>query len=172
MPSVDNSSTPADLRFRIGVLLYFRDEQGRLLLIRRERPPNEGSWCAIGGKLEMTIGESPYECAQREAQEEVGLRLNVEELRLRVILSEKDYEKTGHWLMFVFQVLTPLKELPQSIEEGEFKFFESGSLDDVNIPELDRRILSKYILTQKSGLHMLRSDGEGHPLVEESRVSV
>src|SRR5690606_25197196 len=69
-------------RFRIGALLCFRDAAGRLLLIERARQPNQGLWCAVGGKLEMPTGESPYECAVREAREEVGARLSAADLRL------------------------------------------------------------------------------------------
>lgn len=157
-------------RFRIGTLLYFRDLAGRLLLMRRERVPNRGLWCAVGGKLEMESGESPYECACREASEEVGVDLRAGDLSLRCILSEKDYEGTGHWLMFVFEVSRPLVGLPASIEEGAFRFFELADLSDLAMPELDRSILLERILRVGKDLHLLRSDGDSATLVEESRV--
>ena len=72
MISEPTKQVETNSRFRIGVLLYFRDEKGRILLICRKRPPNRGLWCPVGGKLEMATGESPYECAAREAAEEVG----------------------------------------------------------------------------------------------------
>ncbi len=162
-------------RYRIGTLLYFGDEQGRLLLILRNRLPNKGLWCAVGGKLEMPIGESPYECAIREAKEEVGVELATSDLVLRCILSEKDYEQTGHWLMFVFQVFKPLEGLPDDIAEGRFGFFERTALETVSMPELDRRILLDRILSgDTDSLHVLRA-GEGanrNPslLVEEACI--
>lgn len=170
MSATQSSPVDQGSRFRIGTLLYFRDEQGRLLLIRRKRPPNRGLWCAVGGKLEMPTGESPYECAIREAGEEVRVALSASDLLLRCILSEKDYEGTGHWLMFVFQVTVPLVELPPLIEEGEFSFFDRASLGSVAMPLLDRQILFERILADEQSLHFLRSDGESEPLVEESRV--
>lgn len=169
-----SSATPSrgemNGRFRIGTLLYFRDQAGRLLLIRRKRPPNQGAWCAVGGKLEMATGESPYECASREAAEEIGVALKASDLALRSILSEKDYEGTGHWLMFVFQVTRPLEDLPVEIEEGEFRFFEREELDALRIPALDRQILFERILTEAGSLHILRSNGDGEPLVEEGKI--
>lgn len=117
----------------------------------------------------MPKGESPFECACREAGEEVGVTLESEDLTLRCILSEKDYEGTGHWLMFVFQVLVPLEVLPRSIDEGDFRFFELGELDSVQMPEMDREILVGRILKDERSLHVLRSDGYGLQLIEEVR---
>lgn len=170
MSATQRSTVDQGSKFRIGALLYFRDEKGRLLLIRRKRPPNLGLWCAVGGKLEMPTGESPYECAIREASEEVGVTLSASDLALRCVLSEKDYEGSGHWLMFVFQVAVPLVTLPLQIEEGVFRFFDRDELKSAEMPELDRQILFNRILAEDGSLHFLRFDGEGKPLVEESRV--
>lgn len=171
MPSDESISIDVNSGFRIGTLLYFNDEAGRLLLMKRKRPPNLGAWCAVGGKLEMSSGESPYECAVRESAEEVGVVLTAGDLALRSILSEKDYQGSGHWLMFVFQVKPALRSLPSSIDEGEFGFFSLDDLDALEIPELDREILVQRILRDDTSLHILRSDGDGVPLVEESLVS-
>lgn len=133
-------------RYRIGVLLYFRSDDGRLLLIQRSKSPNAGLWCAVGGKLEMETGESPVECGRREAQEEVGIEVEDSDLLLRCMLSEKNYEGTGHWLMFVYEIRKKLSVLPVSIEEGVFKFFDMESLRDLKMPPLDKEILLDIIL--------------------------
>jgi 8-oxo-dGTP diphosphatase len=49
------------------------DTEGRLLLIRRGRPPGEGSWSLPGGRVEP--GESDAEALTRELSEETGLRV-------------------------------------------------------------------------------------------------
>ncbi len=133
-------------RYRVGVLLYFRSDQGEVLLIRRARRPNMGLWCAVGGKLEMASGESPFECAIREAQEEVGAVLEEDNLALRCMLSERSYEGTGHWLMFLFEVRPRLASLPPPIDEGVFEFFEVDALKELDMPLLDRKILLECIL--------------------------
>jgi ADP-ribose pyrophosphatase YjhB (NUDIX family) len=51
------------------------DRAGRVLLVRRARPPSIGSWTLPGGKLEE--GESLEEAVLRELREETGLRANV-----------------------------------------------------------------------------------------------
>lgn len=161
--------------YRIGALLYFRDEQGRLLLIKRTKQPNRGLWCAVGGKLEMATGESPYECAVREAREEVGVVIEAKDLSLRCMLAEREYEGTGHWLMFVFLVTRCLERLPEQIDEGCFDFFGEDELDGIEMPPMDRAILQERVLGDAGGgLHVLKAspgaDRDPSLLVEEARI--
>ncbi|GII93071.1 NUDIX hydrolase [Sinosporangium siamense] len=54
------------------------DRFGRLLLIKRGRPPSAGLWSLPGGRVEA--GESDAEAVRREIFEETGLRVAVGEL--------------------------------------------------------------------------------------------
>ncbi|MEU6742329.1 NUDIX hydrolase [Streptosporangium sandarakinum] len=51
------------------------DGSGRLLLVRRGRPPGEGLWSVPGGRVEP--GESDAEAVAREVLEETGLTVAV-----------------------------------------------------------------------------------------------
>jgi 8-oxo-dGTP diphosphatase len=53
-------------------------EGGCLLLVRRARPPGQGSWSLPGGKV--AAGESLEEAVAREVLEETGLEVTVGQL--------------------------------------------------------------------------------------------
>ena len=58
------------LPYKIAVLCYLFDREGRVLLLHRERPPNRGLYSPVGGKLEQSLGESPTACAIRRSPNE------------------------------------------------------------------------------------------------------
>ena len=70
------------LPHKIATLLYCFSERGEVLLLERAQEPNRGLWSPPGGKLHTESGESPYACACREAQEELGLKLTPGNLHL------------------------------------------------------------------------------------------
>ena len=129
------------LPFKISVLVFLRDEAGRLLLIRRNKAPNLGCWSPVGGKLETALGESPFECAVREVAEETGETIATPDLHLFGMISEKGYEGQSHWLMFLFDCRKPLRALPPAIDEGRFGFFARAEVDGIEVPATDRTLL-------------------------------
>lgn len=58
------------------------DDAGRLLLIRRGRPPAQGSWSVPGGKC--LAGETTQAACVRELAEETGLTVAVQRFAGRV----------------------------------------------------------------------------------------
>lgn len=144
--------------FRISVLVFLKDAKDRILLIKRKKAPNLGCWSPPGGKLEMADGESPYECAVREVAEETGHRIAHTDLHLFGMVSEKNYEGSGHWLMFLFDCHKPLPGLPASIDEGDFHFFSREEIDALELPPTDRNLLWPHYDNGRERFIALRAD--------------
>ena len=135
------SAEPTILPFKISVLVFLRDTRERFLLIRRRKAPNLNCWSPIGGKLEMAEGESPFECAARETGEETGLAITARDLHLFGMISERGYEGTGHWLMFLFNCHKRMERLPEEIDEGAFGWFAREEIDGLALPPTDRTLV-------------------------------
>lgn len=148
------------MSFKISCLLFAQNLESEILLINRKNKPNRGYWSPPGGKLEMTYGESPYECAKRESYEEIGLGLEDEDLNLFGYVSEKNYEGGGHWLMFLFEIIPPISTLPKTISEGTFKFFSRPEIDSLNIPQTDHELVWPYFDKRKLGFWGIRANFE------------
>ncbi len=139
-PAMTPSLLPS-LSYKLAVLVFLENAAGEHLLLLRAKPPNFGVWSPIGGKLETTIGESPFECAVRETKEETGLEVETADLHLFAMIAEKAYEGESHWLMFLFRCKRPIGALPPEITEGRFGFFSRTAIDALSIPETDRTAL-------------------------------
>ena len=160
------NNTKLNLPFKISSLIFINNKKGDLLLIRRRKAPNKGCWSPIGGKLDMEIGESPYECAIREAREEVNLELNDKDLNCFGYISEKSYEGSGHWLMFLFNATVSLEILPPAIDEGAFAFFSRSAIYSLNIPETDKKLLWPYYDSHRNGFIGLRANCDPSNAIE------
>ena len=134
-------TSPTPLAYKIAVLVFLENSAGEHLLLLRAKAPNLGVWSPIGGKLETSIGESPFECAVRETQEETGFEVIAADLHLFAMIAEKAYEGETHWLMFLFRCRKPISHVPPEILEGRFGFFSRAAIDALPIPETDRTAL-------------------------------
>ncbi len=144
--------------FKISVLIFVRNQDGKLLLIKRKKEPNKDTWSPIGGKLEMSLGESPFECAIRETKEEIGLDLVEQDLHLFSMISEKAYEGSTNWLMFLFDCKKPIQALPPEIDEGRFKFFSRDEINSIKIPETDKTFIWKFWDEARDKFSAIRAD--------------
>lgn len=147
-----------ELPFKISVLVFIQNSEGKFLMIQRKKAPNLGCWSPIGGKLEMHQGESPFECAVREVKEEADFDITHEDMHLYGYISEKSFEGNGHWLMFLFDCKKILPELPKHIDEGKFAFFSREEIDGLKVPESDRSLLWPYYDSHKERFIAMRAN--------------
>lgn len=139
--------------YKIAVLVYIFNDAGRTLLLKRAKAPNLGRYSPIGGKLEQAIGESPYACALRETQEEIGLELGLDDIRLLGIVSERGYENEAHWLMFCFEVVKPINFPAREIVEGSLEWVDPIIVPELNIPKTDKQVIWPLVMQHSQMLH-------------------
>ncbi|OBZ14725.1 DNA mismatch repair protein MutT [Bacillus sp. FJAT-27264] len=68
----------AEKRPRVGVGAVIRDENNRILLVLRKKPPEAGHWSLPGGKVDYM--ETIEHAVIREIREELGLEIEIERL--------------------------------------------------------------------------------------------
>ncbi|MHC5022408.1 MAG: NUDIX hydrolase [Planctomycetota bacterium] len=161
-PPVDHDTLP----YKIAVLCYLYDADDRVLLLHRTKSPNQGMYSPIGGKLEVALGEGPHDCAKREIEEEAGLTLPDEDVRLAGIVSERAYEGETHWLIFLFEIMRPVRHdeiSAMTIDEGTLEWVPIATVESLDIPDTDRRIMWPLVRRHRRGFFMVHidcSDGE------------
>jgi 8-oxo-dGTP diphosphatase len=94
---------------------------------------------------------SPHACACRETREEIDLELQPRDLHLTGLVSEHGYQGHAHWLMFLFEVLPRLKDLPEPHKEGRFQFFPRKTLGELKLPETDRESIWPWFWQHRGG---------------------
>lgn len=164
--------------YRIAVLCYLYDAEGRVLLLHRRKAPNAGMYSPIGGKLEVGTGEGPHDCAIREIQEEAGIRLRHQDVHLAGVVSERAYQNETHWLMFLFEVTRPIghDEIAEmEFDEGVMEWIEPDRVADLDIPATDRQVMWPMIQDHRGGFFMVHIDCRNDPFtwdLQESRPAV
>lgn len=141
--------TAAQVPYKIAVLVYVFNDEGKVLLLHRKRPPNQGRYSPIGGKLEQGLGESPYACALREVHEEIGILLTLDDIRLLGMVSERAFAGASaggataqaHWLMFCFEVTRRVNFPPREIDEGRLEWIDPAAVETLDIPKTDREVI-------------------------------
>lgn len=163
------------LPYKIAVLCYLFDEEGRVLLLHRVRPPNQHLYSPIGGKLEQDIGESPTACALREIREEAGLEVSAKDLHLTGIVSESGFEDECHWLMYLYEVTCPVEVQAGTIDEGQLEWHAPDAIQDLSIPQTDRDVIWPHFWQYRKHFFMAHIDchaGQLHWRLEQPAVDV
>lgn len=152
------------LPYKIAVLCYLFDAEGRMLLIHRRNEPNKDRFSPIGGKLHMDQGESPAACAQREIEEEAGIHVDLADLHLTGLVSECGFEGQTHWLMFCYEVMVPVTVTRTEIREGLLEWHDPATIESLNIPDTDRQVIWPLFQQFRGKFFHVHIDCTGHDM--------
>jgi 8-oxo-dGTP diphosphatase len=115
------NSSRADRGPRVTVDSLTLDGAGRILLVRRGRPPFEGSWALPGGFVED--GETVESACVRETREETGLQVEI--VSLCGVYSRPDRDPRGHTVSIVFRCRPVAGEPAGGDDAAEARWFRT-----------------------------------------------
>jgi 8-oxo-dGTP diphosphatase len=170
-PRYDTASLP----YKVAVLCYLWDADGRILMLHRKKLPNIDMYSPVGGKVEISRGESPHECSVREVEEETGLVLRQDEMRLFGMVSERAYQGEMHWLIFLFECTRAVRpdEIAHSdFDEGRLEWVHGDDVEKLPIPPTDREILWPQVRAHRGGFFAVDIDCSTTPMTHWLRESI
>src|SRR5690606_35385276 len=106
---------------------------------------------------------------------EAGIALADEDLRLTGVVSERAYEGSTHWLIFLFEVTRPVRHeeiLNMQFDEGRLEWVEIDRVASLDIPFTDREVMWPLVQSHRGGFFMVHIDCSEAPMrwiVQESR---
>ncbi len=125
----------------VGAIAF--DERGRVLLVRRGRPPNQSAWSVPGGRIEP--GETVVEAVAREAAEETGLAVEALALVAAVDWIElgPDGQPRRHFVILDHLVAVRGGELAAGDDADEAAWFAPEELDGLDTTAGLREVLER-----------------------------
>ncbi|MEL7120253.1 MAG: NUDIX domain-containing protein [Bacteroidota bacterium] len=126
---------------RSASMIVLRNEQ-KFLLLKRAKPPHQGKYLPVGGKLDPF--EDPYSAAKRELEEETGLKIDV--LHFCGVLTESSPTKYN-WQSYIYVADIDFIT-PPFCNEGELEWIEFKDIPLVPTPETDWHVYD-YIMRRQ-----------------------
>ncbi|KAK3936402.1 Nudix hydrolase 1 [Diplogelasinospora grovesii] len=119
--------TSQERHVRVGVAAIIQDGRDRVLMGIRKGSHGAGHWQFPGGHLEM--GETYFQCAERETLEETGLKVHAEKL---VTITNDIFSDTKHYItIFVKCRRGDNEQQPQATEPDKCAAWSWISLSEL-----------------------------------------
>jgi 8-oxo-dGTP diphosphatase len=153
-----NDSTPVKPAIGVGAVVF--DPEGRVLLIRRGKPPKMGLWSVPGGCLEP--GETLVACCRREVLEETGI-----EIEPGPIVAVADRAAEGfHYVIIDFAAVPACSGVPDPVpatDVSDARWVDQTELDAYPLVEgLQAAIRSAWASLESGSIGGLGdADGAG-----------
>jgi 8-oxo-dGTP diphosphatase len=138
---------------RVGSALLVRDEANRILLGKRNKDPQRGSWVIPGGKIRAF--ESIGDAAARELREETGLEVDVQgQFRVYEIINPP-----GEHRIVIYSWGKVVGGTAKASDDlSELAFFSPNELSDLQTSPLVRRVLADAGLVARDVTNMPNSE--------------
>ncbi len=130
----------------VGVVVV-RD--GRVLLVRRGRPPAEGRWSIPGGAVEL--GETARQSARREVREETGLDVEIGEVVdiVDIISRDERGDIEYHFLLVDFRGHAPRGDLSPDDDVTEARWASLEEIASLPVTESLPPLLAKVFASDQ-----------------------
>jgi len=129
------------------VVAVILDDEGQVLLTRRNVAPFKGEWVMPGGKIDL--GEPIVKALRREVMEEVGLEVEVEDI-IDVFEHVTPGDDNYHFII-LYYLCRPLScDISRNHDEvAEARWVSQGDSAGYQMPEGTRFILEKVFPQQR-----------------------
>ena len=126
----------------VGVIVQ---NDGRVLLIQRGKPPGLGTWGLPGGAVEL--GEALRDAAAREVREECGIEIAMGDVveTVDIITRDADNRVQYHYIVVDFAAQYAGGELHAASDVMDARWVARDDIMKFDVPKLTRRVILKAL---------------------------